>query len=156
MSEDMSTLWIWGWVAMMIIFLIAEIFTTGFFLLCFGVGAGAAAIAAYLGVDPFVQILVFIVVSGMAVLLTRPITKRLNEQHRNFVGSDRVLEKPALVLVEINPALGSGMVRVDAEEWRAVSEDGSIIAKDEIVKVIRIDGTRLVVQPSQVRIIEER
>lgn len=156
MSEDLNTIWIWGWIAMAIIFLIAEIFTTGFFLICFGFGAGAAAVAAYLGFDPFVQIFVFIVVSGVAVLLTRPITRRFNEKTRNFVASDRVLQKQALVLTEINAAMGTGMVRVDAEEWRAVSEDGSIIDKDAIVEVLRIDGTRLVVRPSLEQQIVER
>jgi len=111
-------------------------------------GAAAAALLAYLGVDPLIQVAVFITVSGVAVLLTRPLTRRLNEQQKNFVGSDRVLEKRAIVLTEINPPLGAGMVRVDAEEWRATSEDGRIIAKDEIVEVLRIEGTRLVVRPS--------
>ena len=152
----MGTIWMWGWLAMAIIFMIAELFTTGFFLLAFGIGAGAAAIAAYLGADPFLQILIFILVSGAAVLMIRPLSRQLNERQRNFVGSDRVLDKRALVLTEINPALGSGMVRVDAEEWRAVSEDGSVIAKDAIVEVQRIDGTRLVVRPSAAQQIEDK
>ena len=152
----MGTIWMWGWLAMAIIFMIAELFTTGFFLLAFGIGAGAAAIAAYLGADPFLQILIFILVSGAAVLMIRPLSRQLNERQRNFVGSDRVLDKRALVLTEINPALGSGMVRVDAEEWRAVSEDGSVIAKDAIVEVQRIDGTRLVVRPSAAQRIDDK
>lgn len=145
----MHTIWMWGWAAMAIIFLIAELFTTGFFLFCFGIGAAAAALLAYLGVDPFIQVAAFIGVSGMAVLLTRPLTRRLNEEHQNFVGIDRVLGKRAIVLNEINPPQGAGMVRVDTEEWRATSEDGSVIAQGAIVEVIRIEGTRLVVRPSQ-------
>jgi membrane protein implicated in regulation of membrane protease activity len=106
-------------------------------------------------VDPFIQVAAFIGVSGIAVLLTRPLTRRLNEQHKNFVGSDRVLEKHAIVLTEINPLMGTGMVRVDAEEWRATSEDGRVIPKDTIVEVIRIEGTRLVVRPSQINALVE-
>jgi membrane protein implicated in regulation of membrane protease activity len=56
----MNTIWMWGWAAMAIIFLIAELFTTGFFLVCFGIGAAAAALLAYLGVDPFMQVIAFI------------------------------------------------------------------------------------------------
>lgn len=152
---NVNLIWMWGWAAMAIIFLIAELFTTGFFLVCFGVGAAAAALLAYLGVDPLLQVLAFIAVSGIAVLLTRPLTRRLNEQQKNFVGSDRVLEKRAIVLTEINPSLGAGMVRVDAEEWRATSEDGRTIPKDEIVEVLRIEGTRLVVRRSQTDILAE-
>lgn len=151
----MSAIWMWGWAAMAIIFLIAELFTSGFFLVCFGVGAAAAALLAYLGVDPLLQVAAFIAVSAVAVLLTRPLTRRLNEQQQNFVGSDRVLGKQAIVLTEIDPALGAGLVRVDAEEWRAVSEDGRVIAKAAIVEVLRIDGTRLVVRPSQANTLGE-
>lgn len=139
--------WMWGWIALAIIFMIAELFTSGFFLFCFGVGAGVAAFSAYLGLDPFLQIFVFILASGIAVLLTRPVARRLTEHTPNFVAGDRVLNRPGVVLTEINPALGSGMVRVDAEEWRAISEDGSVIPKGAIVRVLRIDGTRLVVRP---------
>ena len=151
----MSAIWMWGWAAMTLIFLIAELFTTGFFLVCFGVGAAAAALLAYLGVDPLLQVAAFIAVSAVAVLLTRPLTRRLNEQQQNFVGSDRVLGKQAIVLTEINPAQGTGLVRVDAEEWRAISVDGQVLAREEIVEVLRIDGTRLVVRPSQVKTLGE-
>ena len=151
----MNNLWMWGWAAMALIFMIAELFTAGFFLVCFGVGAAAAAVMALLGFDPIWQGVVFIVVSGIALLLTRPLARSLNERGVNTVGSDRVLNKEAIVLAEINPALGSGMVRVDAEEWRAVTEDGRSIPKGTIVKIIRIDGTRLVVRPTTEKYLEE-
>ena len=151
----MNNLWMWGWAAMALIFMIAELFTAGFFLVCFGVGAAAAAVMALLGFSPIWQGVVFIVVSGVALLLTRPLARSLNERGVNTVGSDRVLNKEAIVLAEINPSLGSGMVRVDAEEWRAITEDGRSIAKGTIVKVIRIDGTRLVVKPTTEKYLEE-
>lgn len=151
----MNNLWMWGWAAMALIFMIAELFTAGFFLVCFGIGAAAAAVMALLGIDPLWQGVVFIVVSGIALLLTRPLARSLNERGVNTVGSDRVLNKEAIVLAEINPAVGSGMVRVDAEEWRAATEDGRSIAKGTIVKVIRIDGTRLVVKPTAEKYLEE-
>lgn len=149
MDVPMDALWMWGWVALAILFLIAELFTVGFFLFCFGVGAGASALAAYIGLDPFVQVTIFVLVSGAAVLAVRPLTRRFNERQRNFVGSDRVLDKAALVLVAIDPARGTGLVRVDAEEWRAISASGETIAPDEVVTVLRIEGTRLVVRPGR-------
>lgn len=144
----MNHLWMWGWAVLALIFMIAELFTAGFFLICFGIGAAAAAVMALLGFDPLWQGLVFLVVSGGALLLIRPLARSLNESSPNAVGSDRVLNKEAIVLAEINPAIGAGMVRVDAEEWRAVSADGRAITKGTIVKIQRIEGTRLVVVPT--------
>jgi membrane-bound ClpP family serine protease len=45
--------------------------------------------------------------------------------------------------------LASGQVRVEREEWRADSVDGQTIAKDEIVEVVAVSGTRLLVKKSQ-------
>lgn len=152
----MNHLWMWGWAALALLFMIAELFTAGFFLICFGIGAAAAAVMALFGFNPLWQGLVFLAVSGIALLSTRPLARRLNESSVNTVGSDRVLNKKAIVLTEINPAQGAGMVRVDAEEWRAVSADGHAIDKGTIVQIQRIDGTRLVVVPTPEKHLTEK
>ena len=43
---------------------------------------------------------------------------------------------------------GTGMVRIEREEWRAESIDGSPIDVGAQVEVLRVDGTRLVVTPT--------
>ena len=47
------------------------------------------------------------------------------------------------MLEEIDPLMATGRVRVEREEWRADSVDGQKIAKDEVVEVVRVAGTRL-------------
>lgn len=144
----MNNILIWLWAGAALLFFIAEIFTAGFFLVCFGIGAVAAAILAAFGIDILWQFVAFIGVSALSVVLIRPFANRIGSHSHNAVGIDRVVGKQAVVLEEINPLLASGRVRVEREEWRADSADGETIPKDEVVEVVRVSGTRLFVKRS--------
>jgi len=137
----------WVWVGIALFFLLAEIFTAGFVLACFGIGALAASIPAFLGFGLVWQLLVFIVVSTVAVLFSRRFADRVTGDQPQGLGVDRVLGKRAIVVEAIDPQSPSGRVRVDVEEWRADSADGLRIAEGTVVEVLSIDGTRLQVRP---------
>lgn len=133
----------WVWVGMALFFFVAEIFTLGFVLACFGVGAAVAAILAFAGVGAAWQLLAFVVVSALAVLLSRPFAERVSEPNAEQVGIDRVLGKRAVVVEAIEPASASGRVRVEREEWRAEAVDDREIAVGARVEVVAVEGTRL-------------
>src|SRR5256885_10317640 len=66
-------LWIF-WTILGAILIIAEVFTTGFVLLWFGIGALAAALAGLIGIDSIVlQFLIFAVVSIVLTTASRTI-----------------------------------------------------------------------------------
>lgn len=142
----MFTAYFWGWLILAMIFFVAEIFTAGFVLAAFGVGALAGAIAALFDLPIPVQLLTFIVVSVAAVLLSRRFAERVSGKQPQMVGVDRVLGKQAVVLEAIDPLRAHGRVRVEREEWRAQSHDGSVIPVDAVVEVMSVDGTRLIVR----------
>lgn len=142
----MNSILIWVWAALALIFFVAEIFTAGFFLVCFGIGAVAAALLAGMNVDILWQALAFLGVSVAALVFLRPFASRVGGQTRNPGGIDRVVGKQAVVLKEIDPLHGTGMVRIDREEWRAESEEQTTIPKDAMVEVVRVTGTRVIVK----------
>jgi inner membrane protein len=144
-----SALLLWGWIVLALIFFAAEIFTAGFVLLCFGLGALAGAGVAFLGLGLPWQLVAFILVSSAAVLLSRPFAERMTSTGPQFLAGDRVLGKRAVVLQAIDPIANTGMVRVDTEEWRAESVDHTAIAAGSVVEVTGVDGVRLRVRPIQ-------
>ncbi|RME63383.1 MAG: NfeD family protein [Caldilineae bacterium] len=146
-EENLGPLLTWAWIVIGILFFIAEIFTAGFVLLCFGIGALAAAAVAYFGLGLTWQLVVFIVVSAAAVVLSRPFAERVSAKGHQGVAGDRMLGKQAVVLKEINPIANTGMVRMETEEWRAESVNGAVIPAGELVEVIGVDGVRLQVRP---------
>jgi membrane protein implicated in regulation of membrane protease activity len=136
----------WAWVIIAIILAIAEIFSVGFFLICFGIGAGVAAVVAFLGFPPLAQFATFIVASAVTLLLLRPFANRVSNPNPNPVGIDRLVGRQGIVLETIDPARGSGVVRVEHEAWSADSLDGTPYAVGTMVEVIAIEGTHLKVR----------
>ena len=140
------------WLIVGIVLTLAEMLVSGFVIIYFGVGAlAAAAVAAIPGLRGNVpaQFAVFILVSLVLLFSTRKIVARIYGSGSNVkVGSDWVVGKPAVVMETIAPHEGKGLVRVSHDQWRAETEDGSIIEKGEKVDVIRVEGTRVIVKKS--------
>lgn len=139
--------WFWFWVALAVIFIVGEIFTLGFFLLPFGIGAAVVAVATWFGLDLVAQWILFLVVSVPALLMVKRFADRMTRDREPLqVASDRAIGKTGLVLEVIQPHGGGGRVRVGLEEWRAQPEAPVIIPADAVVEVVRVEGTHLIVR----------
>lgn len=143
-SVDNET-WRWLWTVFAIVMGIGEMFTAGFFLLPFAVGAAAAAILAWFNVAVIAQWLVFFGVSAFAFAYLRRYIGRQDEGTQPSVGANRWTGAEGIVLETIEPATGAGMVRVLNEEWRAMAL-GRIETGTRIM-VTEVRGTRLMVEP---------
>ena len=139
--------WRWVWTLFALAMGIGEIFTAGFFLLPFAIGAAAAAVTAWLGVALAAQWLVFFGVSAIAFAYLRKFIDRQDDQVQPRIGANRWLDATGVVLQDIDPHSGYGMVRIDTEEWRAMSEDGAAITAGTRIIVTDVQGSRLVVTP---------
>lgn len=146
MEANVQELLRWGWIVVAVFFFVAEIFTAGFVLLCFGIGALAAALVAFLGLGMEWQLVGFIVVSAISVVLARPFADRISQSGVQQIAGDRMIGKRAVVLQTIDPIANTGMVRVETEEWRAESADGELLAPGALVEVLGVDGVRLQVR----------
>lgn len=147
MGLDLS--WFWFWVILAVFLIVGEIFTMGFFLLPFGIGAAVTALATWLGLPPVGQWILFLVTSVPALLLIKRFAERVTRDREPLrVASDRAVGKTGLVLETVKPHGGGGRVRVGMEEWRAEPESTDPIPKGVTVEVLRVEGTHLVVRPA--------
>lgn len=134
------------WMILAAIFIVGEIFTAGFFIMWFGIGAAVAGILALLGAAPGWQLAAFVLVSLVLVLVSRKFANKITKEQPPGIGANRFVGKQGVVLEEINNSKGSGRVRMDREDWRAESEDGSILPSGERVITVKIEGTHLIVK----------
>ncbi len=126
---------------------VAEIFTAGFFLLWFGIGAFVAGGLAILGVGKVWQLLAFVIVSGVLLLISRRFAEKITKPPQPGIGADRFISRRGVVLERIDNISNTGIVRIDQDEWRAYSEtDNVIIAEGKTVEVIGVRGTHLIVR----------
>ena len=140
-----NEVWRWLWTIFAIVMGIGEIFTAGFFLLPFAIGAAVAAILAWANVALIAQWLVFFGVSILSLVFLRRFITRQDEGEQPKVGANRWVGMPGVVLEDIDPHSGAGMVRVATEEWRATSD--LPIPKDAQIVVTDVRGARFVVEP---------
>lgn len=134
------------WIIVAALALIIEIISLGLSSIWFTGGGIAAAIVGYMDGPLWLQIVVFIVVSTVLLLVMRPIAKKhlpLGEEKTN---TDSWIGRTENVLTTIDNNAGTGMIKLGDVEWRAVSEDGSTIPEGTLVKIERIEGTKLYVR----------
>lgn len=132
------------WIFVAAVCFIGEILTAGFFILWFGIGASVAAILSYLGFDSLIQSIAFILVSLILLLVSRPFALRVTKDSPKKATSERLIGQKGIVVEEISLQNG-GIVKVEGDTWRAVSNQN--IKEGEFVYIDEIKGVKLIVRP---------
>lgn len=135
------------WIGFAVIMAICEAFTTQLVSLWFVLGSVSAAIVSIFTKSIPIQSAVFLVVSLVALLVTRPLVKKLKQKRGNIsTNSDRLIGKTGVILKEITDIHNVGQAKVEGEIWTVKSETAPIL-KDKKIKVLAIEGVKLIVEP---------
>ena len=135
------------WLAAFVIFGIVEAATVGLTSIWFALGSLVALIAAAIGAELWLQIVIFIVVSALALGFTRPLARKYLNGRRVATNTDRVLGQEAKVTEAIDNIAGTGAVYVDGKTWTARSKSGNPIPSGALVIVQAVEGVKLIVDP---------
>lgn len=136
----------WLWLCGAVLFGVVEAATAGLVSVWFAVGAVGAFFAALSGWNVTVQLVVFAVVSAVALAVTRPLARRIGREKPVPTNADRVIGKTASVTEDIDNAAASGTVYVDGKTWTARSAGGEVIPAGSRVEIQRMEGVKLFVQ----------
>ncbi len=138
------------WLILGIALIVAEIFTLGFFLLWFGVGAIAAGLVGLLGGGLALQFLTFAVVSIVLTAMSRTIFSRYFQHDERYAmrsGVDALPGKVGTVVEASKGALSEGAVKVFGSVWTAFPIDGeSDLSEGEKVEVVEVRGSSIYVR----------
>ncbi len=134
------------WLILSGIFFILEIFTVSFMMFWPGVAAFISTLLAIIGLPTQVQIIVFSILSILLIVFTKPLTKKLFKSSNVNTNIDNVIGKEGLVIKEIDNLNRKGQVKVDGEIWTAISSTGDKISQDLVIKVVGVDGVKLIVE----------
>lgn len=134
------------WLALMVLLLIVEALTAPLVCIWFALGALAALISALFGAAIWLQVVWFLLVSLLTLWLTRPIAVKYLNSRRVATNADRVVGAEGVVTEDIDNIAGSGAVKLDGKEWTARSAGGENIPSGAVVKGVRIEGVKLIVE----------
>lgn len=135
------------WLLLFVVLIAIEIATLGLTTIWFAAGALAATIAAAFNAPVFIQITLFIFVSLVLLIFTRPVAVKYFNKDRIRTNAESLVGKQAIVISEIDNLQGIGQVTVGGQEWSArAAEDSSKIALGSVVEVQGIKGVKLIVK----------
>ena len=138
----------WLWFGLTVGLLTVEIATTELVAVWFAVASLILGIvtAFFPSLDIIWQVVIFVALSGILVLATRPLVKKIMKRNKNReTNLELVLNHTALVVEEIRNDLEKGAVKINGLIWNARSVDGEDIKKDEFVTVKEIRGNKVIV-----------
>ena len=139
------------WLALMVIFLIAEALTVSMVSLWFAAGAVVALLLSLLHLQVWVQVVVFFVVSGVLLACLRPMVRRHVAPKIVPTNVDAIVGTRGIVTAEIDNVCAAGQVKVNGMEWSARSTTGEIVPEGALVRVERVEGVKLYVTPVEKR-----
>lgn len=138
-----------AWLVLLILFGVGEAITVGLTCIWFAVGALGALLCALAGGGVWLQIGVFLVLSGGALALVRPLTRRYLTPSYAPTNADRVIGTQAVVTQTIDNLQGRGQAAIAGQIWTARSDTDEVIPEGVLVRVLRIEGVKVYVAPEQ-------
>lgn len=134
------------WAAAIIGFGVLEAITVQLVSIWFVIGSVAGLVSALFGAPIYLQVIICIAVSVLALLVTRPLVRKKLQTKVQPTNADRVIGQTAVVVEEINNIAQTGTVKIDGKIWTARSCDDKILPPNSLVAVEKIDGVKLIVK----------
>ena len=135
------------WLVVLIVAIGIEVGTLGLTSIWFAGGALIAVIAAAFSLPIWLQILLFLVVSLLLMVFTRPVAVKYFNKDRVRTNVESMIGRQAIVISEIDNLQGIGQVTVGGQEWSARSEDDKKhMDVGTVVDVVAVSGVKLIVR----------
>lgn len=138
------------WLILFVILLAVEIATMGLTTIWFAGGALAAFFAALAGANLYVQLILWLAVSVLLLVFTRPLAKKYIGKKQVRTNVDSLIGQEAVVCENISNRESTGKVMINGIEWTARTNDPALVyEKDTVVRILRIEGVKVIVEKGE-------
>ncbi len=132
------------WIGVFVAALIIEGVTMQLVSIWFAVGALGALLTAFFGGSLLLQTGVFVILSLLLFLVTRPLVQKMGRGPTVRTNADSVIGMEGIVKEKIDTLSGTGRVYVNGLSWAAKAD--SVIDKDQKIIVLSMEGVTLTVR----------
>jgi len=134
-----------GWLIAIVVFIVAEAATVALVSVWFIGGAVCALVAAILGV----QLAVFLVVSAALLAFACPAARKKWAKKPERMNADRLVGETAMVTDPIDACADTGAVKINGVLWTAKCTTGERVEAGRHVTIERVEGAKLYVKPAE-------
>ncbi len=140
---------VYVWIGAIVVFMILELATPQLVGIWFALGALGAMIAALLSASLWIQVVVFLIVSVVMLIVTRPLYGKFIKTKQVPTNSDMLIGESAIVIEAIDNIEATGTVKVKGQIWSARASAADSIPAGTLVTVERIEGVKLIVKQNE-------
>ena len=134
------------WLVVLAILLVIEFLTLGLTTVWFAGGALVAFLVSLAGGPLWLQLLLFIAVSVVLLLFTRPLAVKYLNKDVQKTNVDSIPGQKGIVTATIVNLKAEGQVTIQGMEWTARAKNGNTIEKGKVVRVTAVEGVKLIVE----------
>ena len=139
------------WLGLMVVFLVVEAACPLHLVsIWFAAGSLLAMLIAMLGLPLWLQVTVFVIVSGALLTMLWPLVRKHLNPDLTKTNVAAVIGTSGLGTVAIGNVVAHGQVKLGAMEWTARSTGGAPIPAGTLVRVDRIEGVKAFVSPVEI------
>lgn len=140
----MESIMVWIWLAITVIAIIIELATPQLISIWFAMGGVIGIAFSFIpGLPWWGEMIIFAVVSVSLLFTLRPVLKKYLKSKNLHTNIDRLIGQNIRMLSQTNFD-NLGTAKVGDIVWNVKSYDGSVLYTDEIVKIVEIDGNKLI------------
>ena len=138
------------WLILMVLCIVFEIATVGLVSIWFAGGALVACFLAMFNVHIVIQVIVFVVVSILLLIITKPMAKKWINKDRVKTNYEGIIGKVVRVTERVDNINETGTALINGQEWTARSKSDNItLEQGEIAQVVNISGVKLILKKYQ-------
>lgn len=134
------------WLVVLAILLVIEFLTLGLTTVWFAGGALVAFLVSLAGGPLWLQLLLFIAVSVVLLLFTRPLAVKYLNKDVQKTNVDSIPGQKGIVTATIDNLKAEGQVTIQGMDWTARAKNGNTIEKGKVVRVTAVEGVKLIVE----------
>lgn len=138
----------WIWLGLTVVLIVIEAITSGLTTIWFAAGSFLMIFASLLKLPLPLQLILFVAVSLLLLIFTRPILKKKLAIKKTALNTDALIGQKAIVTKDISE-LEKGVIKINGIEWTAASEDGKSIPAGSTCVIKEIKGATAVVSSNE-------
>lgn len=129
----------WVWVAITVICIVIETMTFALTTIWFAISAFVMVFLAFTPIPFSVQLLIFVALSMILLIFTRPVLQKKLNQKKIATNYERIIGQIAVVTKKIT-ALDKGAIKINGMEWTAAIKEDNVLEEGSKCVIEEIAG----------------
>ena len=134
------------WTVLIVAFAVLEMATVQLVSIWFAGGAVGALVAYMCNANTWLQIMVFAVVSGILLIVTKPFVSKMRTARQEKTNAESLIGMKTVIIEDVDNLAETGTARINGVVWSVRNAGEGIIPKGDTVTVERIEGVKLFVK----------